>query len=105
AADVRAEEVHHRPLPQGAQKGELHQLRYERQPEVEMEDVRLTGEARERPPLRQLAACEPAAARQVDVGLGMEAVAVEDNEAGVDAASPQRLHVRPRDAGGVDGAV
>jgi hypothetical protein len=35
----------------------------------------------------------------------MKLVALEDDELRVDASSPQRLHVRPRDAGGVDGAV
>ena len=35
----------------------------------------------------------------------MERVAVEDDELRVDAAPPERLHVRPRHAGRVDRAV
>ena len=39
------------------------------------------------------------------VGLGVEGVAVENDELRVQTARAQCLHVRPRDAGGIDGAV
>src|SRR5579862_2584403 len=104
-ADVRAEEVHHAPLPHRLEQRELELLGNERQAEVEVEDVGPGREPCERAPLRRLPAEQPAAALQVDVRLGMQAVAVEDDELRVDAACAQRLHVRPRDAGRVDGTV
>ena len=70
-----------------------------------MEDVVVRQQARERAPLRQLLSHEAARAVERPVGLGVELVAVEDDEVGVDAAPPERLHVRPRDARRVDGAV
>ena len=69
-----------------------------------MEDVRLRQQAGERPPLRRLAAREAAGAVERDVGLGVEGVALEHDEPGVDAAAPERLGRRPRNAGRVDGA-
>ena len=105
AADVGAEEVQHGLLAERAQQRELDRLRQQRQPEVEVEDVRLRREPRERAPLRQLLPDEAAAAPEVDVRLRMQPVAVEDDEPRVDAAPPERLDVRPRDAGSVDGAV
>ena len=92
-------------LPSARSSGNWHRLRQQRQPEVEVEDVRLRREPGERAPLRQLPSSETAAAPEVDVGLRVQPVAVEDDEPRVDAASPERLDVRPRDAGGVDGAV
>src|SRR5439155_2110655 len=105
AADVGAEEVHHRSLAEGAQERELHGLRQQRQAEVEVEDVRPRGEPCEGPPLRRLLTEESATALQVDVRLRVEGVAVEDDELRVDAACAQRAYVRPGDAGGVDGGV
>ena len=54
AADVRAEVVHHRLLPRGAEERELERLGDERQPEDEVEDVRAREQARERGPLPRL---------------------------------------------------
>ena len=97
--------MHDRPLPQQRQQRELEPLRQERQTEVEMEDVRLRREARERAPLRHLLSEQPTVPLEVDIGLGMQAVPVEHDEPGVDAPRAQRLHVRPRDARGVDRTV
>ncbi len=104
-ADVGAEVVHHRLLPEGLQDRELERARDERQPEVEVEDVRLGKQPQKRAPLRRLAAEEAAAALERLVGLGVERVAVEDDELRVDAPPPERPDVRPRDPCGVDGAV
>ena len=62
-------------------------------------------ELREGPQLRRLLSQQTAVAVEVDIGLGMELVAVEDDELSVDTARAQCLDVRPRDAGGVDGTV
>ena len=59
---------------------------------------------RERAPLRRLAAREAAGAVERDVGLGMQRVALEDDEPCVDPSAPERLRRRPRDAGRVDRA-
>ena len=56
-------------------------------------------------PLRRLPAGEAAAAVERPVGLGVQAIALEDDEPRVHASPTQRLHVRPRDARGVHGAV
>ena len=57
------------------------------------------SEPRERRPLRRAAcATKPPRRSSDDVGLGVELVAVEDDELRVDAAPAQRLHVRPRHA-------
>ena len=84
---------------------ELHRLRDEREAEVEVEDVGAGEEPRERRPLRRLLADEAAAPLERPVGLGVERVAVEDDELRVDPAPPQRLDVRPRHAGRVHRAV
>src|SRR4029079_5354961 len=97
--------VEHRLLAERAQDRELHRLWHERQPEVEVEDVRPRQQPRESAPLGELAAQEARRAAQVDVGFGVQPVAVEDDELRVDAELAQRLHVRPRDAGRVDRAV
>ena len=87
AADVGAEEVHDRALAERAQQRELHRLRQQRQPEVEVEDVRLRREPRERAPLRELAADQSTRPREGRrLASGMEAVALEDDELRVDAA-------------------
>ena len=52
----------------------------------------------------RLAAREAAGAVERDVGLGVQRVALEDDEPCVDAAAPERLGRRPRDAGRVDRA-
>ena len=57
-----------------------------------------------RAPLGRLAAREAAGAVERDVGLGVQRVALEDDEPRVDAAAPERLRGRPRDAGRVDRA-
>ena len=56
AADVGAEVVHDRLLPRRAEERELEPFRYEREPEVEVEDVGAREEAGERSPLPRLAA-------------------------------------------------
>ncbi len=105
AADVGAHVVVDGVLPRGAQDRELQRLRHEREPEVEVEDVGARQQARERAPLRQLTAREPAAAVERPVRLRVECAPVEDDEPCVDAAPAQRLDVLPRDACRVDRAV
>ena len=90
-----------REQPQGR---ELQRLRHEREAEDEVEDVRLREQPRERAPLGRLAAREAAGAVERDVGFGVQRVALEDDEPCVDAAAPERLGRRPRDAGRVDRA-
>ena len=68
-----------------------------------MEDVRLRQQFGEGAPLGRLAARQAAGAVEGDVRLRVQRVALEDDELRVDAAPPQRLGRRPRDAGGVDG--
>ena len=46
-----------------------------------------------------------AAAVERPVGLWVEPVALEDDEPCVHAAPSERLHVRPRDPGGIDRTV
>ena len=65
----------------------------------------LREQLRERAPLRRAAAARSRRAGRGPVGLGVELVALEDDELRVDALPPQRLHVLPRHARGVDGAV
>ena len=60
-----------------------------------MEDVGLRQQPREGAPLRRLAAGEAAGAVERDVGLGMECVALEDDEPRVDAAAPEGLRPSP----------
>src|SRR5206468_5667202 len=84
---------------------ELDGLRDEREAEVEMEDVRARKQPCESRPLRELPADEAATTLERPVGLGVELVAVEDDQLRVDAAPAERLYVRPRDAGRVDGTV
>ena len=88
-----------------AQERELQGFRHEREPEVEVEDVGVAEEPGERAPLGQLLPDEPAVPVERLVGLGVELVALEDDEPRVDPLAPQREHVLPRDAGGVDRAV
>src|SRR5438132_10268956 len=97
--------MQHRLLAERAQQRKLDRLREERQAEIEVEDVRARREPRERTRLRELPPEQPTGAAEVDVGLRMEFVAVEDDELCVHAAAPQRLDVRPRNACGVDRAV
>ena len=84
---------------------DLERLRDERETEREVEQVGARQELGEHLPLRQLAADEPALELERAVGLGVERVAVEDDERRVDAPLPERLDVRPRHACRVDGAV
>ena len=63
-----------------------------------MEDVGPRREPRERARLEELPREEAVRPVQVEVGLRVQPVAVEDDEPGVDAAAPERLDVRPRDA-------
>ena len=70
-----------------------------------MEDVGVWQETEERAPLSRLAAEEAAAAVERQVRLGVEHVALENHQPCVDAATPERLHVRPRHAGGIDRAM
>ena len=79
--------MHDRPLAERAQERELHRLRQQCQAEVEVEDVGLRREPRERPPLRRLLPHETAAALEVDVRFRVQRVAVEDDELRVDAAA------------------
>ena len=83
--------MHDGHLPQRAQQRELERLRHEREPEVEVEDVGPREEPRERAPLLELAAREGAVPVEARVGLGVEPVALEDDEPRVDAAAAQRL--------------
>ncbi len=105
AADVRAEVVVDALLAGGVQNRELHRLGDEREAEVEVEDVGVREQPRQRSELRQQPARQAAVAVERPVGLGMEAAAVDDDEPRVHAGAPQRLHVLPGDAGHVDGAV
>ncbi len=91
-------------FPNSLQGRELDRARHEREAEDEVEDVGLREQLRERAPLGRLAAREAARAVERDVGLGVERVALEDDEPRVDAAAPERLGGRPRDAGRVDRA-
>ena len=104
-ADVGAEVVHHRRLPERAQERELERLGDERQPEDEVEQVGARDQLGERAPLGGLTPDEPAVELERAVGLRVELVAVEDDERRLDPAPPERLDVRPRDARGVDGAM
>jgi hypothetical protein len=70
-----------------------------------MEDIGLRQQPEERAPLCRLPAEKAAAAVERPVGFGMEAVALEDDEPRVHPSLSQRLDVRPRDAGSVDGAM
>ena len=96
--------MHDRLLPGEAQQRELQRAWDEREAEDEVEDVGLRREAREGAPLGRLAAHEAARAVERDVGLGVEGVALEDDESRVDAATAERLRERPRHARRVDGA-
>ena len=70
-----------------AEECELDGLRDEGESEGEVEDVGPREQARERAPLGDLAAGEAAVrAGRALVGLGVEAVALEDEEPRVDAA-------------------
>ena len=104
AADVGAEVVHDGLLVREAERRELERARQEGEPEDEVEDVGLREQAGERAPLDRLAPDEAARAVQVDVGLGVERVALEDDEPRVDPAAAEGLRDRPRHAGGVDRA-
>ena len=104
-ADVRAEVVHHRALAERAQDRELERLRDERQPEREVEEVGAREKLGERLPLRHLAPDEAPFQVERAVGLRVQRVAVEDDQLCVDPPAPEGLHVRPRHARGVDGAV
>ena len=92
-------------LAQQPQERELERLRDQRQAEVEVEDVGLRREPRERGELLR----EPLRQRPVPVerpvGLRVQAPALEDDEPCVDALPSQRLDVLPRDAGDVDRRV
>src|SRR4029077_13106258 len=73
--------------------------------EVEVEHVRLREQLEQRPPLGRLAAQEAAAPVERPVRLRVKRIALEHDEPGVDAATTERLHVRPRHPGRVDRAV
>src|SRR5581483_10208940 len=105
AADVGAEVVEEALLAQQPKQRELQRLRDQRQPEVEVEDVRAGGEAREGGELRREPLRERAVPVERPVRLVVEPAALEDDEPRVDALAPQRLDVLPRDAGDVDRAV
>src|SRR5207247_7601935 len=85
AADVGAEEVEDGAAAGEAEKRELERLRDERESEVEVEDVGARKEAGERAPLGELAAREAAGAVERPVRVWVEAAALEDDEARVDA--------------------
>ncbi len=106
-ADVGAQEVEERLAPSRPEDRELQLLRDEREPEIEVEDVRLRQQLGERSPLDGLLA-EQARPRPVQVPVGLvraERLRVEDDETRVDPAPAKRLHVRPADPGQVDRAV
>ncbi len=104
-ADVGAHEVQDRLLAEEPQDRELEPLGDEGQAEVEMEDIRLRQQPDERTPLRELPAQEAALAVERPVRLGVQAIALEDDELRVDAAAAQREDVLPRHAGRVHRAV
>ena len=104
AADVGAEVVHDGLLVREAECRELERARQEGEPEDEVEDVGLREQAGERAPLDRLAPDEAARAVEVDVGLGVERVALEDDEPGIDPATAKGLGDRPRHARRVDRA-
>ncbi len=85
-ADVRPEVLEDRALAERPEDRELQRLRDEREAEHEVEDVRLGEQPRELAPLPALAANEAALEVERAVCLGVERVAVEDDEARVDAA-------------------
>src|SRR6185312_74222 len=85
-ADVRAEVVHHGLLPERPEDRVLHRLRDEGEPEHEVEDVDAWQERRERAPLLGLPPEKARAEVERAVGLGVERVAVEHDERGVDPA-------------------
>ena len=97
--------MHHGLLAERTEDRELRRLRDEREAEVEVEDVGAGQEPRECRPLRRLSAREAAPALERPVGLGVEGVAIEDDELRVHTAPPQRLNVRPRHAGRVHRAM
>ena len=100
AANVVAEEVHHRLLPRGAQDRHVQRLRDERLSEVEMKDVRLREVAREGAPLNGLLA-KQSLSRQVEVDVvlvGPPLLRPEDEQPRVDALAAQSVHVRPAGA-------
>src|SRR4029079_7183150 len=104
APDVGAEVVHDRLLPGEPQRVELHRARQQREPEDEMEDVRLREEARKRPELCELPARETSRAVERDVRLRVELVALEEDAPCRAGAGAEPLRDRPRNARRVDGA-
>ena len=105
AANVRAEVVEDALLAQRPQSRELQRLGDQRQAEVEVEDVGLRSELRERPELRRQPTREPAVPVERPVGFVVQLPSLEDDEPSVDPLTPQRLHVLPGNAGDVDGTV
>ena len=104
AADVRAEVVHHRFLRASAEDRELQRLRHEREPEGEVEHVRLRQEARERAPLPRLPPEQAPCESSERSASGSSAYRLNTTSR---ASTPRRRRacdVRPRDAGGVDRA-
>ena len=97
--------MHDRLLPERAQDRELERLGRERQPEVEVEDVRLREEPQPAPPLRRLPPGEAAAPLERPSASGWRLVAVEHDEPRVNPSAPERLDVRPRHAGRVHRTV
>ena len=70
-----------------------------------MKDVGRREEPEQRSPLGELAADQAAAPLERPIRLRVELVTVEDDELRVDPPTPERLDVRPWNAGGVHGAV
>src|SRR4029453_13056457 len=96
-----------RPPARRPEDGGVERLRHERLPEVEVEDVGLGQVLHEGAPLHHLLT-EEALPRQVEVDvvlLGPPLLRPEDEQASIDAFTPQRVHVRPAGAGEVDGEM
>jgi hypothetical protein len=97
--------MHDRLLAESTENRELHRLRHECQSEVEVEDIGARQESQQGGPLGELLSGKAAVALERPVGLGVERVAVEDDELRVDSMTAKSLDVRPGYAGRVDRAM
>src|SRR5262249_8974265 len=108
AADVGAEKVVDGLLARRVQDWKLKSCRHEREPEVEVKDIRGREEPQKGPPLHELAPPEPALAVEAEIDVALvrpERLVLEGDEPGIDALAAQCLDVLPRNAGHVDRRV